>query len=73
MKGGTIMTQSFILVVMGISLAACEPRNTTDLVEKGGYPRSYPPLSAKSTSTPLEKPNVEEEFFEAEKLANPTQ
>lgn len=67
------MTQRFILMMMGISLAACEPRNSADLVEKGGYPRSYPPLSASSTATPLEKPNVEEEFFEAEKLAHPTQ
>ncbi len=49
-------------------IVACEQRDSTDLVEKGGYPRTYPVLSPKSTMTPLEKPNVEEEFFDAEKL-----
>jgi hypothetical protein len=59
---------SICLSLCCLLIAACEQRDSTDLVEKGGYPRSYPVLSPKSTNTPLEKPNVEDEYFEAEKL-----
>lgn len=58
---------SLIFLIL-VCMCACTPTDSTDLVEKRGYPRSSRVPSAKDTSKPLEKPYVEEEFFEAERL-----
>ncbi len=70
LRGISCLSVVFLVFLCSFCLliAACERRDSTDLVEKGGYPRSYPGISPKSTSTSLEKPNIEEEFFEADKL-----
>ena len=55
------------MAFMGVCLVACDKPDTIDMVEKGGYPRTYPEPSSHPASTPIEKPNVEEEFFETDK------
>lgn len=62
------MIHYYIFMILCVFLAGCDKRDTGDLVEKRGYPRNYPELSSKSTPPPLEKPDIEGEFFEAEKL-----
>ena len=61
------MKKYYILAFVGMGLMACEKSDTIDKVEKGGYPRTYPEPSSHPASTPIEKPNVEEEFFETGK------
>lgn len=60
------MNKYYIMVIMGVCLAACEKPDTTDMMEKGGYPRTAPEPSAHPASTPIERP-AEEEFFETNK------
>jgi hypothetical protein len=54
------------MAFLGIFFAACEKPDTTDMVEKGGYPRTAPEPSSHPADTPIEKP-AEEEFFETNK------
>ena len=53
---------------MGISLASCEKQDTIHSVEKGGYPLTHPLPSSHPASSPIEKPNMTEDFFETDKL-----
>lgn len=62
------MNRYYILIVMGVSLASCEKQDTIHSVEKGGYPLTHPLPSPHPASSPIEKPNMTEDFFETDKL-----
>jgi hypothetical protein len=62
------MVQPLILLLMCLFIAACGNRDTVHIVEKSGYSQTAPVPSSHPTSAPLEKPNVEEEFFDTEKM-----
>lgn len=39
----TLKNGSFVILSFGcLLMTACEPSDSADLVEKGGYPRTYP-------------------------------
>lgn len=63
-KGESMMIRHYILVIVAILMAACEKKEPIEPLEKSGYPHNYPKHS-NPAFTPIEKPNLEEEFYDA--------
>lgn len=61
------MTRNYILCIAIILIVGCDKKDPVEPLEKTGYPHSYTKVSDPA-STPLEKPNVEDEFYDAPKL-----
>jgi hypothetical protein len=70
MQKATLFYNKVSLLIMCCAclvLCSCNPKDSTDLAENSSYPHKYPDLTAKSSYPSVEKPDIEEEFFEADK------
>lgn len=60
--------KSMLFVFCCLIMVACHNKDTTDDLNKGRYPITHPERTPKSIPQTIEKPDIEEEFFEADKL-----
>ena len=60
------MKYTYLLIMAGTLLVACEKNAPLETIDPKGSPHTYP-KPTNVGSTPLEKPN-EEDFFEAPKV-----
>jgi hypothetical protein len=59
---------SVLFVSNCLMMTACQNKESTDALDNGKYPITHPERVPKSIPQTIEKPDVEDEFFEAEKL-----
>lgn len=61
------MIRYCILIIASTLIVACEKREPVEPLEKTGYPQSYTKIS-NPASTPLEKPSLEDEYYDVPKM-----
>ncbi|MBX9805244.1 MAG: hypothetical protein K2Y18_05780 [Alphaproteobacteria bacterium] len=61
------MFQHFLLIMVCVVVVACAHRDTIEPVKKIRYPNSYTNI-ASPPAVSLEKPNMDEEFYDVPKV-----
>ena len=59
------MIRYHILIMGALLIAACETKDSIGSVEKSNCPPHNCPKNLNPGLTPIEKPNLEEEYYEA--------